>query len=205
MTKCKKILVFFAIFFSFNSHAYEQKTSFENRAICEESKGVWRQFGNSCGNSCEAKFDEFATCTKEAKYDCDCGYNRCFFENNCIEISKYQEKFSDLQKQRDEEQAKIKLEREEKIKTDPSIAYYVNNLYKKEEEKHNAQIAVNNEKNKKPDQQKPKQSQNQQIASQPIVENRQEIIQEPQKIPPGFMQQSANSQEPQLPVIPLPQ
>jgi len=65
-------------------------TSFDDRGSCEESKGVWRQFGNGCAGSCEAKLDQFAVCTQALVYACDCGSKRCWDGKSCVVLAEYE-------------------------------------------------------------------------------------------------------------------
>jgi hypothetical protein len=90
----KKALVISFISFLFYSEAFAilaRSTSFDDRVICEESKGVWRQFGNGCADNCESKFDEFSICTQALVFACDCGKNRCWNEGKCVTRSSYEE------------------------------------------------------------------------------------------------------------------
>ncbi len=68
-------------------------TSFEDRASCEESKGVWRQFGNGCADNCEAKLDEFSVCTQSLIYSCECGQKRCWNNNSCVLMSEFEKDY----------------------------------------------------------------------------------------------------------------
>jgi len=64
-------------------------TSFEDRPICEENKGVWREFGNGCADQCHAKFDEFTMCSQALTYACDCGKGRCWDGEMCVLMRDY--------------------------------------------------------------------------------------------------------------------
>ncbi len=68
-------------------------TSFEDRTSCEESKGVWRQFGNGCADNCEAKLDEFSVCTQSLIYSCECGQKRCWNNNSCVLMSEFEKDY----------------------------------------------------------------------------------------------------------------
>lgn len=104
------------LFFAFDVSAQViRPTSFDGRAICEKSKGVWRQFGNGCADSCYSKFDEFAVCTDTIISACDCGKGRCWNGNDdntsgsCVSLSEFQKIFD---KQQEEE--KVQLEKASK-------------------------------------------------------------------------------------------
>ena len=64
-------------------------TSFDDRPICEENKGVWREFGNGCADQCHAKFDEFTMCSQALTYACDCGKGRCWDGEMCVLMRDY--------------------------------------------------------------------------------------------------------------------
>lgn len=48
---------------------------------CESSGGVWRQFGNSCGDSCGVGPE--VMCAQVLTYGCDCGANACWNGQTC--------------------------------------------------------------------------------------------------------------------------
>lgn len=127
----KKILVIAAILFFLPAslQASNRAISFEERPICEQSKGVWREFGDACANNCSDKFDEFRVCSKAVTYSCDCGINRCWHEQKCISNSTYKIIFDKEKEQSDKELAQRKKEREEKAKNDPQMRAYLYNLY----------------------------------------------------------------------------
>jgi len=78
------------IFFIQNSSAdIVRPTTFDERPACEKSSGMWRDFGNSCADKCEYKFQKYPYCSNGIIYSCDCGKNRCLFEDKCIEIDDY--------------------------------------------------------------------------------------------------------------------
>ncbi len=66
-----------------------RSTSFEDRLSCEKSRGSWRDFGNSCVDKCNFKFDKYAVCAYAITFGCDCGKNRCLYEDKCISIDEY--------------------------------------------------------------------------------------------------------------------
>ena len=78
------------LFLSFSSLAQTiRPTSFDDRAFCEEQKGIWREFGNRCADNCLAKFNEFEICTSAAIYNCDCAKGRCWDGEKCVNNSDY--------------------------------------------------------------------------------------------------------------------
>lgn len=79
-----------------NSQSW-RRTSFDDRPICEKSQGVWRQFGNSCGDGCYNKFDQFSICAQSIIFSCDCGDNKCWNGSECILKEEYK-KIYDVQK-----------------------------------------------------------------------------------------------------------
>jgi len=90
MTKILKILIIFFGLFINNVYADIQRpTTFDERQNCEKSKGMWRDFGNSCVGGCESKLDKFSVCSYAITFGCDCGANRCYHEDKCILINEY--------------------------------------------------------------------------------------------------------------------
>lgn len=90
---------FFLILFLTSSFAFDalaqivRSTSFDERPICEESKGVWRQFGNSCVDDCRSKFDQFQICADSSAFGCDCGKGRCWNGEFCVGMRDYKKVF----------------------------------------------------------------------------------------------------------------
>ena len=54
--------------------------------ICGEEGGEWREFPNTCVDSCEAARDEHAVCGQALTYGCDCGDGMCWDGQTCVEI-----------------------------------------------------------------------------------------------------------------------
>ena len=78
------------LFLNKNSFAnIVRSTTFDDRLACEKSRGSWRDFGNSCVDKCTYKFDKYAVCAYAITYGCDCGKNRCLYEDKCIPVSEY--------------------------------------------------------------------------------------------------------------------
>jgi len=78
------------VFLNKNSFAnIVRSTSFDDRIACEKTRGSWRDFGNSCVDKCAYKFDKYAVCAYAITFGCDCGKNRCLYEDKCIQVSEY--------------------------------------------------------------------------------------------------------------------
>jgi hypothetical protein len=94
MKKNWTILICFLLF-SFGSRAENSvvSTTFDDRPICEQQKGVWREYGNGCVDECESKFDQFTICTSAITYGCDCGKGRCWNEKSCVPVAVYKKTF----------------------------------------------------------------------------------------------------------------
>lgn len=100
--KLQIFIIFFTLFL-YSSSAFSQLrhiTSFEDRATCEETSGIWRQFGVSCGDRCISKFDRFAICAWKITYACDCGKGKCWDGRSCVAMKKY-EKFYNKQEEKE--------------------------------------------------------------------------------------------------------
>jgi hypothetical protein len=85
------IICFFILFFYSNNINANiiRPTTFDERPQCEKSLGMWRDFGNSCADKCEHKFQKYPYCSNAIIYSCDCGKNRCLYEDSCIDIAEY--------------------------------------------------------------------------------------------------------------------
>lgn len=103
-----------------------RSTTFDKREICEKNKGMWREFGNGCADGCRTKLDRFTMCTVTITYSCDCGENRCWEDNKCVNIQDYQKTFDEKQAKEKEELDKIKEARKEEFKRNSS--YLINKL-----------------------------------------------------------------------------
>ena len=59
MKIAQKFIFLAAILFtsSIASAQSTRHTSFDDRQLCDENNGVWREFGNGCADNCESKFD----------------------------------------------------------------------------------------------------------------------------------------------------
>ena len=93
-TKIFKNTVFLCgfLFIFLNKNAFAdivRSTTFDDRLSCEKSRGSWRDFGNSCVDKCAFKFDKYAVCSYAITFGCDCGKNRCLYEDKCIFVDEY--------------------------------------------------------------------------------------------------------------------
>ena len=86
-------LVLFFLLIQSASAQVTRPTTFDDRGVCENSKGVWRQFGNGCADFCHDKFDRFAMCTQALVFSCECGKNRCWDGESCVALKSYKKIF----------------------------------------------------------------------------------------------------------------
>lgn len=98
----KIFLIYFLVFSSAAFAQVTRSTSFDDRPVCESSKGVWRQFGNGCGDSCISKFDKFSVCTQALVFACDCGRGRCWDDKKCVTLKSYKEIY-DIEQAKEQE------------------------------------------------------------------------------------------------------
>ena len=202
----KKLLLISVLLFC---SAFSRPTTFNDRATCEETKGVWRQFGNSCVDECEAQLDEFAVCTDITNSACECGKSRCWNDEikSCVALSDYKKIFVVRQKEEKKIAEEARKKREEEV--DKKQETIISNVVKTFE----AKTATNAT---PPTAEKPQENQPAQPPS-PVVSST------PPTIPPLFLQQEKVVQDaqkkeeknnpvqsptisiPGLPFIPLPQ
>ena len=196
----KKILLISILFFC---SAFSRSTTFDDRTSCEESKGAWRQFGNSCADECEAKLDEFAFCTDLVISACECGKSRCWNDEvkSCAALSDYKKIFVARQKEEKKIADAARKKREEAAAKEETIISNITNIVKTP----GAKTAAN---------ETPKTTENPPINPPGPV-----VSQSPPTIPPLFLQQEKAKQEaeknnpgqnptisiPVLPAIPMPQ
>jgi hypothetical protein len=215
--------------------AFSRSTTFDDREICEQMSGVWRQFGNSCVDECEAKLNELAVCTRITVSACECGKSRCWSdeEKKCVALLDYKKTY-DL---RVAEEKKINEEAKKKreVEAAESEQSILNNLTQDKSPNQN-NVAVEQQPN-------PAEVKIQNPAPAPEVTNvapvtppaggpSSAVVNNPPPVPPMFLQQEQekNKQEeqkkqqeeqktkekkkdpevplttiPGLPVIPLPQ
>lgn len=127
----KFYLIFFLLLFT-SSIATAQtvrSTSFDDRETCEKDRGVWREFGNGCADSCEAKFDKTSICTQALTYSCECGKNKCWNGERCTAMQDYQKIFTVRQAREKERLAIAKRARQEQLEenTDSIIGNIIEN------------------------------------------------------------------------------
>ncbi len=112
-----------------------RQTSFDNRPYCEQSGGIWRKYGNSCSNDCQANLDKYPNCLDKIVYSCDCGPNSCWNGAKCLTIREYKITFNQLEKKRlqeldDQKNKKIELKKSHENK-DPSFFSVLTDKVKK--------------------------------------------------------------------------
>ncbi|MBM3579927.1 MAG: hypothetical protein FJX34_04060 [Alphaproteobacteria bacterium] len=203
--KSKITLILVLLFCS----SFSRSTTFDGRADCEASIGVWRDFGSSCADECEAQLDEFSMCAQVVTSGCDCGKSRCWNDekNSCVALRDYKKIFDARRAEEKERLEAEKKQREEEAKEDQ--AEMARNLSKQEAANNQAAPTQSGKESviekllDKPTAATPPAP----VAGEPVVE-----------IPPLFLQQQKAKEEaekkksdspaapaiPGLPVIPLP-
>lgn len=64
-----------------------QDSALTEQEMCEHSQGEWRQFPNSCADSCEVNRNpESILCAQSLTMGCDCGDTKCWDKKRCISI-----------------------------------------------------------------------------------------------------------------------
>lgn len=53
---------------------------------CRQAGGDWREFPNSCADSCEYNRGEVGVCAQVLIIGCDCGEGQCWNGDECVEI-----------------------------------------------------------------------------------------------------------------------
>lgn len=64
---------------------------FDAREVCENEKGVWREFGSDCADNCSLDRGYKKMCISKINYSCDCLENKCWDYYQCVDNDKYQE------------------------------------------------------------------------------------------------------------------
>ncbi len=106
------ILISIALLFSQQSFSQSVRfTTFDDRPACEDSKGVWREYGTSCLDWCYPKFDQFSFCSRKVEFGCDCGFNRCWNGDSCVGMAKYQEVYDKKKAEEDKMIAEVREKR----------------------------------------------------------------------------------------------
>lgn len=144
-------LAFFLILTMLCSVEAKRITSFEKRPSCEKSGGVWRQFGNACGDGCLAKFNQFTMCAQALTYACDCLEDRCFDGKRCVAMNEYKTKYDEIKNHEQELLNNLKEARQDEY--NENRQRIMQNLFgTPPEEKNNAQNleGVENQQNTQP-------------------------------------------------------
>jgi hypothetical protein len=96
----RKFFVILIIFLFSNSAFGDigRFTTFDDREICEKTKGVWREYGTSLADNCEAKLDKFAIGAQVITYACDCGKGKCWDVNKCVVMQDFQKNYDKKQR-----------------------------------------------------------------------------------------------------------
>ena len=219
----KKFLLIAIIFFC---SAFSRPTTFDDREVCEKSGGVWRQFGSSCIDGCEAKLNELAVCTPVTLNACQCAKSQCWDDDkkSCVSIKDYKKIFEArlAEEKKLAEEAKKKREEESQQSQAPILSNQQNSnpiapektAQENQEKKDQPTIADPKPSEPSPAQETPVVAQ----PPSPMVNDTKSIV------PPLFLEKEKqeqakkdaqkNQSEPQknpsspvngLPVIPLPQ
>lgn len=63
----------------------------KKKQLCEQKKGVWKEFKNGCVDSCSSKVSTMSMCTSALTFGCECGETKCWdvAQNSCVEIEDY--------------------------------------------------------------------------------------------------------------------
>lgn len=109
-------LVLFLLFSLDALSQFTRSTTFDDRGICEENKGVWREFGNGCVDECNSKFDQFTVCTYAITFGCDCGKGKCWNDKSCVAVTDYKKVFDAEQEKEQQILAEAKKKRQEALK-----------------------------------------------------------------------------------------
>jgi len=90
----KNFLILYLLFYSGLATSQTiRATSFDDRIICEKSKGTWRQFGNDCADKCHNKFEKYPICVRASVFSCECSKNHCWNGEECVFIRDYKNFF----------------------------------------------------------------------------------------------------------------
>jgi hypothetical protein len=115
------VLAILLAFLPAASFGNDRSVSFDEKPVCEKQGGVWRQFGNSCLDSCISKFDKFSICAQAITYGCDCLRDKCFDGNQCVLMSDYKVKYDEIFAQEKEILEQKKVERKDEFKQNQQI------------------------------------------------------------------------------------
>ncbi len=190
------------IIYSTNSWAV-RSTSFDTRPLCDENKGVWREFGNGCADSCYSKFDKYSICTQELVFSCDCGQGRCWANNKCMFINDYKKIYEKESEKLEKILAKKAEERRNRILNDPNYRNYLQNLYPKPQVNPNGEQNGQNQNNNATNSGSGPQNYVDPNQGVTIIPEQPQIPNQPVAAPPEYF--DPNKPAGNLPVIPLPQ
>ena len=85
-----RILFIILIFITNEATAFELEVS-SPRSQCEKSSGIWREFGDSCADSCYLDRGRTRSCFSNIESSCDCLKGKCWDGKKCIKNETYQE------------------------------------------------------------------------------------------------------------------
>ena len=91
-------------------------TSFDERPACEASGGMWREFGNGCADKCEFQFDKYTVCSQALTFGCECGKDKCMYNDKCILNSEYEKINRELVDEQNKLSSEDKIKRERAAK-----------------------------------------------------------------------------------------
>jgi hypothetical protein len=91
-----KLLIIFLLMIT---KAYCQEIS-NAKDFCKTQKGVWREFGDDCADSCSLERGSGKSCIKKITYSCDCLENKCWDYYQCIDDDLYQKQEKEAEKER---------------------------------------------------------------------------------------------------------
>ncbi len=85
-----RIILTILIFISSKAIAFEAE-KLSPRLKCEKSNGVWREFGDSCADTCYLDRGRNRSCFSNIESSCDCLKGKCWNGEKCIKNETYQE------------------------------------------------------------------------------------------------------------------
>jgi len=74
----------FLISYMFSNISSDLKSVEERQ--CEDSDGVWKEFSNTCGDSCDVNRRSDIICGQAFTFGCDCGEDMCWNGDSCVNI-----------------------------------------------------------------------------------------------------------------------
>jgi len=76
----------YLVFFIFSFFSFSSFSAIDNKNICSKSNGTWRIFNHTCHDKCDKEIDKNTPCYKVLEYGCDCGKDKCWQNNKCVEV-----------------------------------------------------------------------------------------------------------------------